>query len=104
MTELRVARPIKRAPSHPGELVREILDDHVRLPVAEAARRMDASRQSLHAVLSGASAVTADKALRFGKLVGGAPELYVSMQMAHDLWQARQKLRDALERIEPVAL
>ena len=104
MLVVRGGRAGMRAPWLRGVLVRELLDDHVRLPVAEAARRMDASRQSLHAVLSGASAVTAAMALRFGKLVGGAPELYVSMQMAHDLWQARQKLRDALERIEPVAL
>jgi antitoxin HigA-1 len=103
MTEIKVARPIKREPSHPGELMREILEDHVRLPIAEAARRMEVSRQSLHAVLAGASAVTADMALRFGTLVGCAPELYVGMQMTHDLWHARQKLRDTLERIEPVA-
>ena len=60
--------------------MREILDDHVKLSIAEAARRMQVSRQSLHAALSGESAVTADMALRFGKLVSGAPELYVNMQ------------------------
>lgn len=100
MVEYRV----KRAPGfavHPGELWREILEEHLKLPIAEAARRMGVSRQSLHAVLRGDSAVTADMALRFGRLVRAAPELYVHMQAAHDLFEARTRLKGALAAIEP---
>ncbi|HEX4614977.1 MAG TPA: hypothetical protein VH230_03595 [Stellaceae bacterium] len=35
--EYPVRRPLKRPPVHPGALMREILDDHVRLTIAEAA-------------------------------------------------------------------
>jgi addiction module HigA family antidote len=103
MTEHAVKRPLRRAPSHPGEMMREILADHVKLPIAEAARRMRVSRPSLYAILNGKSAVTADMALRFGKLVGGAPALYVRMQATYDLWQAEQRLRDTLRDIQPAA-
>jgi len=103
MAEHAVKRPTRRAPSHPGELMREILDDHVKMPVAEAARRMRVSRPSLYAVLNGKSAVTADMALRFGRLVGGAPELYVHMQASRDLWEAAQRLKDTLPHIQPAA-
>ncbi|HEX3883292.1 MAG TPA: HigA family addiction module antitoxin [Stellaceae bacterium] len=103
MSELSVTRPIARPPSHPGELMREILDDHVKLPIAEAARRMRVSRPSLYAVLNGSSAVTADMALRFGRLTGGAADLYLQMQTQRDLWLAEQRLRDTLIEIEPAA-
>lgn len=103
MSELSVTRPLARAPSHPGELMREILDDHVKLPIAEAARRMKVSRPSLYAVLNGSSAVTADMALRFGRLTGGAADLYLQMQTQRDLWLAEQRLRDTLVEIEPAA-
>lgn len=103
MTELPVTRPIKRPPTHPGELMREILDDHLDMPIAEAARRMKISRPSLYAVLTGKGSVTAEMALRFGRLSGGAPELYLHMQDNYDLWQARNRLRDTLEQIEPAA-
>ena len=101
ITDLPVRRPIDRAPTHPGELFREILDEHLHLSVSEAARRMQISRQSLHAVLSGQSAVTAEMALRFARLAGGNPELYVQMQAKRDLWEAERILRDALSRITP---
>jgi addiction module HigA family antidote len=103
MSVLRPARPIRRPPSHPGALMREILDDHVRLPIAQAARRMGVSRPALYAVLNGESAVSADMALRFSRLVGGEPELYLRMQDSHDLWHARRRLASELDRIEPVA-
>jgi len=103
MTELPVTRPLARAPTHPGELMREILDEHLKLPIATAARRMKVSRPSLYAVLNGSAALTADMALRFGRLSGGAAELYVQMQAQRDLWLAEQRLHDALLEIEPAA-
>jgi plasmid maintenance system antidote protein VapI len=45
---------------HPGELMREILTEHLKMPIAEAARRMQISRPTLYAVLNGTGGVTAD--------------------------------------------
>jgi addiction module HigA family antidote len=103
MAELRVKRPIDRAPTHPGVLMREILDEQFNLATAEAAGRMKIAELVLDAVLRGATSATADIALRFGRLTGGAPELYVQMQAQYDLWVARQTLKDALADIEPAA-
>ena len=102
MTEYRAAR-IPGFAVHPGELMREILTEHLKLPIAEAARRMQISRPSLYAVLNGDGGVTADMALRFGKLTGGAPELFVQMQAQYDLFAARNKLAKTLAKIEPAS-
>lgn len=103
MAEYKVRLPLKRPPTHPGALMREILEEHVKVPIAEAARRMKVSRQSLYAVLNGASAVTADIAVRFAKLTGGTPELFVQMQANYDLWHAQARLKVTLARIKPAA-
>ena len=99
MTELTVKRPLRRAPTHPGVLMREIIEEHLELPIAEAARRMKISRQSLHAALDGRGAVSADMALRFARLAGSAPELYVRMQAMYDLWHAQRRLAPELRQI-----
>jgi addiction module HigA family antidote len=101
MTEY-VVRHQTRAPTHPGELMREIIEEHAHLSVTDAARRMGVSRQALHAVLRGRSAVSADMALRFAQLTGGRPELFLRMQENLDLWTARQRLGVRLARIEPI--
>jgi plasmid maintenance system antidote protein VapI len=38
-------------------------------------------------------------ALRIGKLCGGSAELWLRMQQAHDLWQARIDLADVIGAI-----
>ena len=91
-----------RSPTHPGVLIREIIEEHARLSVTDVARRMGVSRQALHAVLHGRSAASADMALRFAQLTGGRAELFLRMQENLDLWTARQRLGVRLSRIEPV--
>jgi addiction module HigA family antidote len=82
-------------------LMREILEEHTRMTIAEAARRMKVSRPALYAVLNGTGAVTAEMALRFARLTGGAAELYLNMQTGFDLEAAKQRLRDQLADIAP---
>jgi len=82
--------------------MREIIEEHALLSVTDAARRMGVSRQALHAVLRGRSAVSADMALRFAQLTGGRAELFLRMQENLDLWLARQRLGGRLARIEPI--
>jgi addiction module HigA family antidote len=55
-----------RCPTHPGELLREILADALKLPVAAAARQLGVSRMTLHRFLRGEQAVTPEMALRLG--------------------------------------
>jgi len=103
MPEYRVTRPIQRPPTHPGALMREILTEHCKLPIAQAARRMGVSRPSLYAVLNEQGAVTAEMALRFSKLTSAEPALYLQMQAQRDLWEAGQRLAGTLAGIEPAS-
>jgi antitoxin HigA-1 len=102
MAEYRIERS-GMAPVHPGALMREILAEQVNLPITEAARRMGISRPALYNVLNGDAAVTADMALKFGRLVGGNADLYVHMQSEYDLWHAHRRLRGRLAKIKPAA-
>lgn len=95
------AGPLRRPPTHPGELMREALVEHLRIPIADAARRMGVSRPALYAVLTGKGGVTAEMALRFSRLGGGTPDLLLRMQNSRDLWHAEHRLRKQLARIKP---
>ena len=92
----------RRPPSHPGELMREIIEGQADLSVTDAARRMGVSRQALHAVLHGQSVVSADMALRFARLTGGSAERFLRLQESLDIWTARQRLGLSLARIQPI--
>ncbi len=68
--------PPARCPSHPGELLREILGHGLKRSVAEAARQLGVSRMTLHRLLRGEQAVTPEMALRPGKLCGLSRNLW----------------------------
>ena len=93
-------RPLRRRqPTHPGEILREEVLPALRLSVSEAARQLRVTRQTLHRILSGRSAVTPEMALRLGRFCGNGPDLWLRMQQAYDLWQAREQLRTELDKI-----
>ena len=100
MSHQTATRPRRRRPpTHPGAILRHDVLPALNLSVAEAARQLRVTRQTLHRVLSGRSGVSADMAVRLGKFCGNGPGLWLRMQQAYDLWHAEQRLREELERI-----
>lgn len=93
----------RRPPIHPGELLREIIEEHLNLSISEAARRLRVTRHSLHALLSGRAAVTPEMALRFGRLFGKSPDLWLRMQQSYDLWHAERRIAADLKAITSIA-
>jgi antitoxin HigA-1 len=89
----------KRCPTHPGALLKEDVLPALRLPVAEAARQLGVSRQTLYKIIAGTSPVTPEMAVRLGKWCGNGPGLWLRMQQAFDLWHAERALGATLAGI-----
>src|SRR5579863_6089470 len=83
--------PMKN-PVHPGALAKANLVE-LNLSVAEASKTMKITRQQLHNVIQGRSALTPQMALRFEMAFGGSADMWLRMQAAYDLAQARKNLR-----------
>jgi addiction module HigA family antidote len=89
-------------PSHPGELLAEIVIPGTGKSKAEIARLLGISRQALYDLLSCRQGVTPAVAVRLGKLFGNGPELWLGMQQAYDLWHATRSVDvSAIPTLEP---
>ena len=88
-----------RLPTHPGEVLREDVLPALGLSISEAARQLRISRQTLHRILAGRSAVTPEMAVRLGRFCGNGPGLWLRMQEAYDLFNAERRLVKELEKI-----
>ena len=78
-------------PPHPGGIVRRQCLDPLDLTVTRAALGLDVSRQALSDLVNEKASVSLDMAIRLSKGFGSTPETWLGMQMAHDLWQARER-------------
>ena len=60
------------------------------LSVAQAAEGLGVSRQALSELVNEKAGISVDMAIRLSKAFGSSPETWLGMQMAYDLWQARE--------------
>lgn len=74
--------------THPGKLLREDVIPATGKSKAEIARMLGISRQHLHGILAERKPVSAEVAVRLGKLFGNAALVWVRMQGAYDAWHA----------------
>lgn len=100
MTEYAAKRKPDRCPTHPGELLRGDVLPALGMSVSDAAKAIGVTRQTLHRILAGSTAVTPEMALRLGKFCGNGPDLWIRMQEAHDLWHAERRIANELASIK----
>jgi addiction module HigA family antidote len=86
-------------PVHPGETLREDVVPALGKSKTEIAKLLGVSRQTLYDVLNEKQPITANLALRIGKLVGGGPDIWLRMQMRYDLEIAQKALAKEIRRI-----
>jgi antitoxin HigA-1 len=86
-------------PVHPGESLRVIVLPALGRSKTEIAKLLGVSRQTLYDVLNEKQPITANLALRIGKLVGDGPEIWLRMQQEYDLEIAERALTKTLRKI-----
>ena len=99
---MKSLRDPKRKPTHPGELLREDVLPALKMSQTELARRLGVSRLSVSELLLEKRALSADMAVRIGRLTNTTPESWLRMQSAVDLWELEQDPK-RYRNIEPVA-
>jgi antitoxin HigA-1 len=80
-------------PPHPSGIVRRQCLEALDLSVTEAAKGLGVTRQALSDLINGKAGISIDMAIRLSKAFGSSPETWLGLQMAYDLWQARERVR-----------
>lgn len=91
-----------RKPTHPGELIREDLLTETGLSQTKLAQLMGVSRRTVSEIVNERRRVTPDIGFRLAKVFNSTPEMWLNMQQAVDLWEARTIHRREYDKIKPV--
>ena len=75
---------------HPGELIREDILPALGVSKTKMAASLGISRQTLYDILNERQPVTAEMAVRFGKLFGNGARFWINLQRTYDLEIAEQ--------------
>ena len=78
-------------PPHPGGIVKRQCLEPLGLSVTRAANGLGVTRQTLSELVNERTGISVEMAIRLSKAFGSTPETWLGMQMAYDLWQARER-------------
>ena len=87
-----------REPIHPGETLRDDLDE-LGMSAAELARQIEVPVNRITEILNGRRSITGDTALRLGRYFGTSGEFWLNLQKLYELRLAQQKNGAAIIRL-----
>ena len=90
-------------PPHPGEVLRELCFEPLDLSVTNAATALRVSRKTVSGILNGRVGISPEMAVRLSLAFGTTSELWLNLQVQHDLAQAeRKRARLKIRRLSAV--
>jgi addiction module HigA family antidote len=87
---------------HPGEALREFLEDY-QLSQSALARELRVPVRRINALVNGERGITADTAIRLARYFGNSVDFWLNLQRLYDVRVAELKLADELPRIRPIS-
>ena len=91
-----------RRPTHPGQLLREDFLPDEGLTATSLATALGVSRQSINELINERRAVSAEMALRLGRLFSQSAGFWLNLQRSVAVWDAEPALKDDLAGIKPL--
>ena len=92
-----------RRPTHPGAILREDTLPALGLSQVKFAKRIGVSPRTISDLLNERSRLTVDLAQRISLALGMAPEIWLRIQQAVDLYELRRKNAQEYRRIHRIA-
>ena len=80
---------VMKNPPHPGRSIKDACLDPLGLTITEGARVLDVARHTLSRLINSQAGISPDMAIRLEKAFGSSADVWLRMQAAYDLAQAR---------------
>jgi antitoxin HigA-1 len=83
-----------KSPPHPGQHVKLDCLEPLGLSITKGSEILGVTRLTLSNLVNGKNGISPEMAIRLSRAFGGAPEVWLGMQMDYDLAQAEKKSAD----------
>jgi addiction module HigA family antidote len=78
-------------PPHPGEVLKTLCLEPLKVSVTDAAKALGVSRKTLSAILNGRAGISPEMAIRLSMAFETSAESWLNQQLQYDLWHAEQR-------------
>jgi addiction module HigA family antidote len=92
----------KHRPTHPGEFIKADILQELGMTQTQLATALGISRHTINQLVNQKRGMTLDMALRLGQFTQTSPEMWLNLQLAVDLWDARHSSKaKQIRQIQP---
>ncbi len=93
---------LKRAPTHPGEILKEDFLSPLGITQVELAKALKTSFRTINEILNEKRSISPDMALRLARYFGTTPDVWMGLQADNDLYWAKMKSKKTIDGIKPL--
>ena len=86
----------KLPPVHPGEILKETLDD-LGISMHRLSKEIHVPANRISSIVAGQRAITGETALRLARYLGTTPEYWLNIQARYELETARDRWADCVK-------
>ncbi len=88
---------------HPGQILKTEFLGPMKITAYRLAQGLDVNPQTVSDILLKKRGISADMAIRLGKVFGMSAEFWMNLQSAYELATAHKALRSKIKRVKPLA-
>jgi addiction module HigA family antidote len=96
-------RARKRAPAHPGRIIKGLYLEEFSITISDLAKVLGVSRKTVSKIVNERGAISSGMALRLSRAFNTSPELWLNLQRNYDLWHASRDSSD-WKNVKPVGM
>lgn len=88
-----MAMKTKRRPSTPGDMLQHLFLKDRGITLTAFAEAVGCTRKHMSRIIHGKARIEAEMATRIAMVLGTTPHIWMDLQAAVDLWDAKQKMK-----------
>ena len=93
---------LQRAPTHPGEILKEEFLQPMDITQTQLAKALHTSFRAINELVNQKRGITVEMAVKLSKYFATSPELWLNLQNSYDLYKVIQKKKSLIESIQPI--
>ncbi len=92
---------LKRAPTHPGEVLKKEFLEPMGLSQTKLAKELNTTFRTINEIMNEKRNMSTEMAIKLSRYFGTSAEVWLNLQNQYDLYRIRTKKAAILERIKP---
>ncbi len=92
---------LKRAPTHPGQILKEDFLDEMNLSQTELASALGTTFRTINEIVNEKRSISTEMAIKLSRFFGTSVELWLNLQNQYDIFKISNKKKDSISKVKP---